>query len=226
MMHHTAIWIALLASTVHGFISSRAAQQSATIRRGALPLASSDGASRACVELRGGAGPFGGASRACVELRGGTGPSITSGAPAQLPATPEGQGEHGGIHHAADQTEVEDIIDGSGDQLVVLYFTATWCMPCQVISPVFAQIAKERAHQAVFIKVDVDKAEDVAANYDVFQMPTFIFVRNGDVITQFSGANEQVLRSKVSELLGGGTDAGPAAPQQPLASNITTSTEL
>ena len=31
----------------------------------------------------------------------------------------------------------------AGEKPVVLYFTATWCGPCRMISPIFAELAKE-----------------------------------------------------------------------------------
>lgn len=47
--------------------------------------------------------------------------------------------------------------------------------------------------------------QETAQKYDVFQMPTFLFIRNGEVVDQFSGANEVVLRQKI-ELLKAGKD--------------------
>lgn len=53
--------------------------------------------------------------------------------------------------------------------------------------------------------------QETAQKYEVFQMPTFLLMRKGEVVEQFSGANAAVLRQKVEALLGnaeGGSEAG------------------
>ena len=44
--------------------------------------------------------------------------------------------------------------------------------------------------------------QETAQKYEVFQMPTFLFMRSGEVIEQFSGANAAVLRQKIESLVG------------------------
>lgn len=54
--------------------------------------------------------------------------------------------------------------------------------------------------------------QETAQKYEVFQMPTFLFIRSGKVVEQFSGANAAVLRQKIESLVGtkeqGSDDAG------------------
>jgi thioredoxin 1 len=47
--------------------------------------------------------------------------------------------------------------------------------------------------------VDVDECEDIAMEYNISSMPTFVFVKNNQTITQFSGANYDKLRQLVLE---------------------------
>ncbi len=55
------------------------------------------------------------------------------------------------------ETKVEfDQILSSGDKLVVVYFTAQWCGPCQRIKPVFDSLSEEIT-DVVFIRVDIDE---------------------------------------------------------------------
>ena len=50
----------------------------------------------------------------------------------------------------------------ASNAVVVVDFTASWCGPCQMIAPIYEDMAK--ANQAIkFVKVDVDKLDDVAA---------------------------------------------------------------
>ena len=41
------------------------------------------------------------------------------------------------VRHIENSGQFEEILDGSGDHLVVVDFSATWCMPCKMIAPVF-----------------------------------------------------------------------------------------
>ena len=60
---------------------------------------------------------------------------------------------------------------------VVIDFHAQWCGPCKMIAPQVEQMDKDMA-DVVFLKVDVDEAEDVAQEYNITAMPTFIFIKN------------------------------------------------
>ena len=69
------------------------------------------------------------------------------------------------------------------DAGAAIYFTATWCGPCKMISPVFEKVAAENDSGAMFMKVDVDDMPDVAAAAKITAMPTFQFYRNGACVT-------------------------------------------
>lgn len=50
-------------------------------------------------------------------------------------------------------------------------------------------------------QVDVDECEDLAIKYDISSMPTFIFIKNGEQIKSFTGANNEKLEALIKELL-------------------------
>ncbi|XP_018336584.1 thioredoxin-2-like isoform X2 [Agrilus planipennis] len=85
----------------------------------------------------------------------------------------------------------------AGDQLVVVDFFANWCGPCKVIAPKLEDLAKEFANCLLILKVDVDECEDLATEYNVCAMPTFLFIKNKHVVAQFSGANYEKLRDTI-----------------------------
>ena len=80
----------------------------------------------------------------------------------------------------------------AGEPLAVVYFTAAWCGPCKMISPVFEAVAEEYP-QATFLKVDVDDQPDVAAAARVAAMPTFQFFKKGELLDTIVGADPQKL---------------------------------
>jgi len=78
----------------------------------------------------------------------------------------------------------QEVIDESGTVFVDFY--ATWCMPCKVMSPIIEEIAKE--HKEVkFVKVDIDKNEELAIKYNVMSIPTMLIIKDGEVAKTLVG---------------------------------------
>uniref|UniRef100_A0A9J7WZ19 Thioredoxin b n=1 Tax=Cyprinus carpio carpio TaxID=630221 RepID=A0A9J7WZ19_CYPCA len=57
---------------------------------------------------------------------------------------------------------------------------------------------KEENKNVVFLKVDVDDAQDVASFCDIKCMPTFHFYKDGKKIDEFSGSNQSKLEEKIN----------------------------
>lgn len=83
--------------------------------------------------------------------------------------------------------------------LTVVDFYAVWCGPCKMVAPVVERLS-ETVKEANFIKVDVDESPDVAAEYGVTAMPTFIFFKNGEKVETVIGANVGKLQASVKAL--------------------------
>lgn len=71
--------------------------------------------------------------------------------------------------------------------IVFVDFYAEWCGPCKMTGPILEEIAKETPN-IKFVKVDVDSNSDLATQYSVFSIPTFIIFKDGQPINQFVGA--------------------------------------
>ncbi|MDZ4668906.1 MAG: thioredoxin [bacterium] len=78
-----------------------------------------------------------------------------------------------------------DLINGSTPVLVD--FTATWCGPCKMMSPILDQVAGEMGDKLKIIKVDVDKNPQAAAHYQVQGVPTLILFKEGKNLWRQSG---------------------------------------
>lgn len=83
-------------------------------------------------------------------------------------------------------------------RLVILYFTATWCGPCRFISPLYTSLAAKYP-KAVFLKVDIDEARDVAARWNVSSVPAFHFIKNGKEVDKVVGADKGALERKIAQ---------------------------
>lgn len=74
------------------------------------------------------------------------------------------------------------------DKLAVVDFWATWCGPCRMIAPLVEQLAEEYAGRAVIGKVDVDHNSGISTQYGVRNIPTILFIKNGEIVDKQVGA--------------------------------------
>ncbi|CAD6190837.1 unnamed protein product [Caenorhabditis auriculariae] len=97
-----------------------------------------------------------------------------------------------------DNSEFSSLMASAGGKPVVIDFTATWCGPCKQIAPVFDSLSSKYPGM-VFLKVDVDKCDEIAASHGVSAMPTFQVHINGQKMEQMSGANPSGLEKMVEK---------------------------
>jgi thioredoxin 1 len=71
---------------------------------------------------------------------------------------------------------------------VLVDFWATWCGPCRMVAPVLDQLADEWNGKVRVAKLDVDSAQQLAIQYQVSSIPTFILFKNGRVADRMMGA--------------------------------------
>jgi thioredoxin 1 len=76
----------------------------------------------------------------------------------------------------------------AGDKLVVIDFWATWCGPCQRMSPIVEELAKEYEGKAVIGKYNVDEGEDLVAEYGIRNIPVLLFLKGGELVHKIVGA--------------------------------------
>jgi thioredoxin 1 len=76
---------------------------------------------------------------------------------------------------------IEKYLEESNQKPLIIDAYAEWCGPCQQMTPIFQEIAKELADKYTFLKLDVDENPDLAARFKVRSVPTIVFVKNGEV---------------------------------------------
>lgn len=88
------------------------------------------------------------------------------------------------------------------DKLVVVDFWAEWCGPCRMVGPIVEELATEYEGKAVIGKVDVDSNDEITSKYGIRNIPTILFIKNGEVVDKHVGAAQKsALVEKINKLL-------------------------
>jgi thioredoxin 1 len=81
---------------------------------------------------------------------------------------------------------------------VLVDFFATWCGPCQMLSPILQEVKATLGDAVKIVKIDVDKNQPLAAQYQVRGVPTMLLFKNGEQLWRQSGV---VPKHELLELL-------------------------
>ncbi len=73
-------------------------------------------------------------------------------------------------------------------QLVMVDFWAVWCGPCQMVTPIVEELAKEYSDKLKVMKLNTDEAPEVAGRYQIMSIPTILFFKNGQPVEKIVGA--------------------------------------
>lgn len=94
-----------------------------------------------------------------------------------------------------------ELIQSSGKPILVDFY-ADWCDPCKMVSPAIEKVAKEFSGKLMTIKINVDKAQAVAAKYQIQSIPTIMMFKNGESVMRLTGAQTyDVIKKEVQKNL-------------------------
>jgi len=71
--------------------------------------------------------------------------------------------------------------------LVLVDFSASWCPPCRMLGPIIEEVSRAVVGRAKVVALDVDESGDIASRFNVLNVPTMIFFKNGKEVRRLVG---------------------------------------
>ncbi|QQV79160.1 tetratricopeptide repeat protein [Sphingomonas aliaeris] len=118
---------------------------------------------------------------------------------------------------AAEREAVEgfrrDVVEPSMANLVIIDFWAEWCGPCKALTPVLEKVAADYAEKGVILaKVDTDKNQFIAAQFQIKSIPTVYAMFQGQLVADLTPARtESQLKTMLDQILAKLPIQSPAA---------------
>ncbi|KAI9711835.1 MAG: hypothetical protein M1820_001980 [Bogoriella megaspora] len=109
--------------------------------------------------------------------------------------------QEGKVHNITSTSELSRLLSTASEKCAVIFFTSSTCAPCKIVYPAYDALAAEAGSKAIFIKVDINYAYDIAQQFGIRATPTFKTFLKGEKQDEWQGANEAQLRGNVRLLL-------------------------
>lgn len=119
-----------------------------------------------------------------------------SQADAQQPASEQAEVTEGVITLSDDNLLRPDT---KVDELTVLDFNATWCVPCKKLAPAFEKAANELSDKAKFYSVDFDKNPETAKAFGVTEVPCVVFLTPAGITETYPSLSDFITTEQLQD---------------------------
>ena len=83
----------------------------------------------------------------------------------------------------------EDLL-ASSNVPVLVDFYATWCGPCQMMTPILEQVGANLRDRLQVVKIDTDKYPNLASKYQIEALPTLVLFKDGQPAEKIEGVHQ------------------------------------
>ena len=80
----------------------------------------------------------------------------------------------------------EDLLENTNVPVLVDFY-ATWCGPCQMMTPILEQVGANLRDRLQVVKIDTEKYPNLAAKYQIEALPTLVLFKNGQPVERIEG---------------------------------------
>ena len=88
------------------------------------------------------------------------------------------------VSHITERDFRQEVLNESG--LIIVDFSAQWCMPCKMLHHVLDKLSNENDDVKI-VNIDVDESPDISNKYNVVNLPTMIFFKDGRMVDEIIG---------------------------------------
>ncbi len=108
------------------------------------------------------------------------------------------------IKESSDQAFMQDVIEASNDQPVLVDFWAPWCGPCRTLTPTIEKVVNEQNGKVKLVKINTEEHPGIAGQMGVRSIPSVFAFDKGRPVNGFQGAlPESQVRQFIESILGG-----------------------
>lgn len=90
--------------------------------------------------------------------------------------------------------------DTKVEELTILDFNATWCGPCKMLHPVFAEAAQKYPN-VHFVSVDIDSLPETATAFGVQAIPTVVIMGAEGEMERYVGTDDLLPAEKLDKII-------------------------
>ncbi|RMY87403.1 hypothetical protein D0862_10696 [Hortaea werneckii] len=114
--------------------------------------------------------------------------------------SPEKATRFGQVVNLTDVASLNKKLQEASDTASTIFFTSSTCAPCKLAYPTYDQLAEEYSN-ALFVKVDINAARDIAATYQIRATPTFMSFSKSTKVDEWTGADPTTSKMNVSRTI-------------------------
>ncbi|KAM5194634.1 thioredoxin-T-like [Mantella aurantiaca] len=105
------------------------------------------------------------------------------------------------MEQVRDQKRLEQIVQGAGNTLVLVFFMDKKCPHCSRANPKIEKMALEYS-LIIILKIDLRESPAFTYDFNISAVPEFVFIKGGSVVDRIKGADTPGVERRIRELSG------------------------